>query len=108
MTAIGLEILTLGNYSYSRNSQTAGEIIGGKMEKQENGYTNGEINGIINGGINGVRCGDMDPGQFEAPWTEYTRRMDPEKYTKFAQCFQRLIEGTNVEEAASHGNRWDR
>ena len=43
----------------------------------------------------------MDPGEYESFWAKYTRRMDPEKYTKFAQCFQRLIEGTNVTDAVS-------
>ena len=43
----------------------------------------------------------MDPGQFETPWNEYTNRMDPDKYVKFAQSFHRLIEGTNVHEATS-------
>ena len=43
----------------------------------------------------------MDPGQYEVFWNEYNKRMDPEKYNKFAQCFQRLIEGTNVKDAVS-------
>ena len=43
----------------------------------------------------------MDPGEYESFWAKYNQRMDPEKYTKFAQCFQRLIEGTNVTDAVS-------
>ena len=43
----------------------------------------------------------MDPGQFETPWVEYTKRMDPDKYVKFAQCFHQLIQGTNLKEANS-------
>ena len=45
--------------------------------------------------------GVMDAGEYETFWSEYSKRMDPEKYTKFAQCFQRLIEGTNVKDAVS-------
>ena len=45
--------------------------------------------------------GVMDPGEYETYWSEYSKRMDPDKYTKFAQCFQRLIEGTNVKDAVS-------
>ena len=43
----------------------------------------------------------MDPGQFETPWVEYTKRMDPEKYVKFVQCFDLLIQETNLKEATS-------
>ena len=54
----------------------------------------------------------MDPGQFETPWNEYTNRMDPDKYNKFAECFHGLIEGTNVNEAESMVTvgigEWDR
>ena len=43
----------------------------------------------------------MDLGQYAEAWTEFSRRMDPQKYVKFAECFQRLIQGTNVKEAES-------
>ena len=43
----------------------------------------------------------MDPGQFETPWVEYTKRMDPEKYVKFVQCFDLLIQETKIKETTS-------
>ena len=43
----------------------------------------------------------MEPGQYATPWAEYTRRMEPNKYNKFADCFHRLIQGTNVYQATS-------
>ena len=43
----------------------------------------------------------MDPGQYAEAWREFSGRMDPQKYVKFAECFQRLIKGTNVNKAES-------
>ena len=43
----------------------------------------------------------MDPGEYESIRNEYNKRMDPDKYVKFADCFHRLIQGTNVTEATS-------
>ena len=43
----------------------------------------------------------MDAGEYESAWTSYNKRFDPDKYVKFADCFHRLIQGTNVEGATS-------
>ena len=43
----------------------------------------------------------MDAGEYESAWTSYNKRFDPDKYVKFAECFHRLIQGTNVEGATS-------
>ena len=43
----------------------------------------------------------MDAGEYESLWTSYNKRFDPDKYVKFAECFHRLIQGTNVKEATS-------
>ena len=43
----------------------------------------------------------MEPGQYEVAWKSFSQRMYPDKYVKFTQCFQRLVDGTTVKEATS-------
>ena len=47
--------------------------------------------------MEGGESGDL----FEASWTRYSKRMDPDKYVKFTECLKGLIQGTSVSESTS-------